>query len=192
MELRNEHTKVSYTVADLQTTNSEAISAFVKEHKQAVFQTCMGYVQAEADANDITQEVFIRAISTLSDFKEKSSLKTWLIRIAINLSLNYLRDTKKFKKHVELNSVASNYGEDTTEADFPIHQSETKKKLASAIRKLNERQRKVFVLFYYNDLSYAEISSISNISESAVESLLQRARKNMQKELKNFYQENYK
>lgn len=182
---------MNFTLKDLQNNNPNAVSGFVDEHKQLVYRVCLGYLQNEDDANDLTQEVFVKAIRSIDTFKEKSSIKTWLTRIAINLSLNYLRDNKKHRQSADVDQAYNFPSEENTEADFKINQHELKQNLAIAIKKLPERQRRVFVLFHYNNNSYTEIAEVVKSSEKSVESLLQRARKSLQKELSEFYKENF-
>ena len=82
--------------------DKSAIEQFVLKYRDQVYRTCLAYVQNKPDAEDLTQEVFIKALNKLNQFKEQSKLSSWLIRIAINLSLNYLRDNKKRLNHIEV------------------------------------------------------------------------------------------
>ena len=182
---------MSFSIEDLQNKNPNAVRSFVDEYKQMVFRISLGYLQNEDDANDLTQDIFVKAIRSIDGFNEKSSLKTWLTRIVINQSLNYLRDNKKHQQSTDVEGAFNLQSGYETEADFKINQHELKRNLAIAIKKLPERQRQVFVLFHYNNNSYSEIAIVVKGSEKSVESLLQRARKNLQKELMDFYKENF-
>jgi RNA polymerase sigma factor (sigma-70 family) len=162
----------------------QAVEVFVTENQEQVFRTCLAYLQNEHNAADLAQEVFIKAIEKLHQYKGESKLSTWLIRIAINLSLNYLRDNKKRLLQVELNEKGSNLRNEESG-----YNSEVKKAVRHAIFKLPEKQRKVFILNFYLSLSYAEIADLSGYSISAVESLLFRARKNLRELLLDFYNE---
>ena len=168
-----------------------AIRQFVNDHNNVVFRTCMGYVQNEDDANDITQEVLIKAIQSIHQFKAKSSIKTWVTRIAINLSLNYIRDNKKHNNKTKLEKADYFLSDEESEPDYSLSREEIKKNLSDATSQLPERQQEAFILFHYNDYSYREISEITGDSKSSVESLLQRARKNLQKKLAVYYSENF-
>jgi RNA polymerase sigma-70 factor, ECF subfamily len=163
--------------------DSQALKAFVEENQNPVFRTCLAYLQDEHDAADLTQEVFIKALSKLNQFKGEAKLSTWLLRIAINMSLNYLRDNKKRLSKLNI-SAASNL-----ESPVTRNNPEIKKILRTAIYKLPEEQRRVFILNYHLDLSYKEISETTGYSISSIESLLFRARKKLRELLLDFYDE---
>jgi RNA polymerase sigma factor (sigma-70 family) len=162
----------------------KALEIFVNDNRHKIFRICLAYVQNEHNASDLTQEVFIKALEKLHQYKGDSKISTWLTRIAINLSLNYLRDNKKRLQQVGLESF-----------DFESNQpnkllsGEVKQMVRKAIYKLPEKQRKVFILSFYLDLSYAEIGEITAMTISSIESLLFRARKNLRSYLQKFYDE---
>lgn len=161
-----------------------ALEVFVNDNRNKVFRICLAYVQNENDASDLTQEVFIKALDKIHQYKGDSKLSTWLTRIAINLSLNYLRDNKKRLQQTDLGKVdfELNYTNN-------IHTREIKQMVRKAIYKLPDKQREVFVLNFYLDLSYAEICEITSLSISSIESLLFRARKNLRNYLQEYYKE---
>ena len=171
--------------------NPEAIQQFVGQYKDRVFRTCMGYVHDYTAAQDLSQEVFIKAINAMDSFRGKSSVATWLTRIAMNLSLNYLRDTRKFLKNTDIERAFHLDAGLDSQANSGIENNEIGAALQQAMGELPERQKDVFVLFHYNEHSYAEIADTMQLTVSAVESLLQRARKNLQGKLKNYYQANF-
>ncbi|MBN2486064.1 MAG: RNA polymerase sigma factor [Bacteroidales bacterium] len=161
-----------------------ALELFVDENKPKVFKICLGYVQNENDATDLTQEVFIKALERLHQYKGDSKLSTWLIRIAINLSLNFLRDNKKRLLHTSLDNIKN-----TAATSNEPHKAEIKRLVRKAIYQLPEKQREVFILSFYLDMSYADIGDSAGLSISSVESLLFRARKNLRNYLQSFYEE---
>lgn len=162
--------------------DKRALELFVKENQNAVFRTCLAYVQNEHDAADLTQEVFIKAFEKLSQFKGDSKISTWLLRIAINISLNFLRDNKKRLLHADISELAN-----MADNKSSINNSEIKKILRKAIFQLSEEQRKVFILNNHLDMSYKEIAETTGLSVSSVESLLFRARKKLREILFAFY-----
>ena len=178
-----------FLIKKLVQRDEKAIAAFIAEHQDVVFKTCMGYLQDYDDASDVAQETFIKAIQNIKNFKAKSSVKTRLVRIAINLSLNYLRDNKKRKLAADISEM----GNVLPDEQANIHELMANTELANTLRKaiyaLPERQKEVFVMFYYNDMSYKEIASQMDISVSALESLLMRAKKKLQLLLKEVYEE---
>ncbi|MBN1118297.1 MAG: RNA polymerase sigma factor [Bacteroidales bacterium] len=159
-----------------------SLEFLVKEYQKPVFRTCMAYVQNEHDAADLTQDVFIKALEKINQYKGDSKISTWLVRIAINLSLNFLRDNKRRLQNIELSDIHI-----ISDEKDNLISIETRKKVREAIFNLNEKQRKVFILNFYLELSYQEITEITGYSLSAVESLLFRARKSLRKLLEDYY-----
>ena len=161
-----------------------ALERLVVLHRDQVYRTCLGYVQKKEDAEDLTQEVFIKVIENIDKFKGKAKLLSWIIRIAINLSVNYVRDNKK-----RLNQFDSDDLMLEEERGNDSDRLLIKRMVRKAIYTLPEKQQKVFVLSHYIQLSYAEIAEVTGFSISSIESLLFRARKNLRIKLSDFYNE---
>lgn len=173
--------------------NKEDFKFLIEKYQDAVFRLCMGYIHDEDDANDITQESFINAYQNLGKFRFDSKFSTWLYRIAMNMSLNHIR-SKRFKIFGRLDNLLDSF---TGSSDFLISNFSNPEKLLiekehhqivhKEIEKLSEKQKTVFTLSRYNNLSQKEIAGIMHISEGAVESLLQRAKANLQKGLLKYF-----
>ncbi|HCT31493.1 MAG TPA: hypothetical protein DIW31_12380 [Bacteroidales bacterium] len=187
-----------------QVTENNDHSAFamlVERYQKLVVNTCRGFVNSYADAEDLAQDVFIELFESLPNFRHESKLSTWLYRIAVNKSLNYVR---KRKRETFYDSITSFFGssEDKNsnasidfspnEADSYIKLKEQRVELKRAINALPENQKIAFILNKYQDLSYKEVAEVMDISLSSVESLLFRAKGNLQKSLSNFYKKTYK
>lgn len=163
--------------------NTSKYHQLVELHQQMVFRTCMGFVHQKEDAEDITQDVFIKAFESLKSFKGDSSFATWIYRIAINHSLTFLRKKKtqgfvnSFENLFQFGSTDNQTPETSTIDD------ERRKIIKNAVDSLSENQKIAFTLSKYDELSQAQIAEIMRLSEGAVESLLQRAKKNLQKKL---------
>lgn len=185
----------SELIEDILDNNSQkAFEELVNRYQPLVTRTCLGFVNRYADAEDITQEVFIEVYQSLKNFRKESKLSTWLYRIAVNKSLNFIR---KQKRHNSLRSIenfftAGNSSKSesieiaspkSADADWNIEQEEDKQMLKRAINSLAENQRIAFVLSKYHDLSYKEIAEVMSTTLSSVESLLFRARQNLQSKL---------
>lgn len=175
----------------LKNNSQSAFRTLVDEYQQMVFSTCKAIVHDIDDADDITQEVFIETFKTIHKFRADAKLSTWLYRIAINKSLNFIRDNKRNKMLRRLGllegkeNIVSEPDLNFNEEERKIY--ERKKAIENAIDALPKNQRTAFILCKYDDLSYREISEIMEVSVSSVESLLFRARKSLQKNLLNFY-----
>lgn len=150
----------------------------------------MGMVQDEGQAEDLTQEVFVTVYKSILSFNEKSSLSTWIYRIAVNKCLDHIRAKSRQKRSGLLTQLFyRETGEPITEHSDFIHPGilaenrEKSKFLFKAINSLPENQKTVFVLTHIEDLPQKEVAEIMNTSLKAVESLLQRAKSNLRKML---------
>jgi len=177
-------------IAGLKQGNEAAFKELVDSHRQIVVNTCFGLLHNISDAEDVAQEVFIDVFRSVDKFRADSKISTWLYRIAVNRSFNFIRDNKKRKFHSynelseskkELLNQQVQEGADTPESDMENNQR--KIILHEAVDALPQNQRVAFTLNKYEDLSYKEISDVMNLSVSSVESLIHRAKKNLQKKL---------
>jgi RNA polymerase sigma-70 factor (ECF subfamily) len=176
--------------------NELAFKQLVTDYQQMVFNTCYSIVHDRHDAEDVAQEVFIEVFRSVHNFRADAKISTWLYRISINRSLNFIRDNKKLKWFQSFGDAVQNrLGElgniTTSNTDLPEYEIENKQRTAllhEAINQLPENQKVAFSLSKYEDLSYQEISEIMNLSVSSIESLLHRAKKNLQKKLHKCYQ----
>jgi RNA polymerase sigma-70 factor (ECF subfamily) len=187
--------KETEIIEKLRQGNEPAFKQLVDKYQNLVVNTCFGMVHNKHDAEDIAQEVFIEVFRSVHKFRADAKLSTWLYRIAVNRSLNFIRDNKKRKwfqsfgdsvedKNRALQNIAA------TNSDQPEFQLENKQRailLHEAIDSLAQNQKVAFTLSKYEDLSYQEISDVMDLSISSVESLLHRAKKNLQKKLYKCY-----
>lgn len=164
----------------------------VERYQPMVFRTCMGFLHHKEDADDLSQEVFIQAYLALPKFKGDALFSTWLYRIAVNASLN---KTRKSSKQIILQRLEGIFGGGKQKApelpDFEDPESamvrdEHRAWVQKALDSLPENQRTAIVLSKYDDLSQREIASVMNITEGAVEALLQRAKANLRKKMSSF------
>ena len=163
----------------------------VEQHQQMVFRTCMGFVHNREDAEDLAQDVFVQAYRSLSGFKGESAFSTWIYRIAVNASLNKIRQSSRNSVFQRLDAF---FGQDRNkELSLPLDSPENpeeiliKEEHAVWIRKaldsLPDNQKTAVILSKYDDLPQKEIAEIMNLTEGAVEALLQRAKKNLREKL---------
>ena len=171
-------------IENLQRGEEQALTALVNQNQDKVFRTCFAYVQNKEDAYDLTQETFLKVLEKINQYKGDSQISTWIIRIAINISLNFIRDNKKRLQQIDISDLQI---ETNNQENFL--NKEIKKEIRKAILQLPEKQRKVFILSYYLDMNYKEISEITSYSVSSIESLLFRARRKLRTLLKDFYKE---
>ena len=146
-------------------TRREGFAVLVKQYSEKLYWKVRRIVLSHEDANDVLQNVFIKVWNNLQNFQGKSSLSTWLYRIAINESLDFLRKQKLADKVSadEDVSVASRLM-----SDEYFDGDEVQARLQEAVARLPEVQRMVFNLKYFEEMKYSEISQILNTSEGAL------------------------
>jgi RNA polymerase sigma factor (sigma-70 family) len=184
-------------VARLIAGDQEAFKDLVLSYQNKVFNVCIGFLKNAEDAEDMAQEVFIEVFYSISKFKEQANLGTWIYRIAVNKSLEKLRHSKRQKRFAWITSLFGNeerIGESHGNFCHPgvqLENAERSKILFLAIDKLPDNQKTAFLMNKVEGLSYSEICDIMNLSLSAIESLLHRAKKNLQGSLKQYYETHF-
>ena len=147
-------------------TQQKAFGMVVRQYSEQLYWQVRRFVLSHDDANDVLQNSFIKAWQGLGSFHGDSKLLTWLSRIAINESLDFLRRQKNIvtlsTDDKELNVANTLMADDYFDGD------ETEAQLQEAIAALPEVQRTVFLLRYYDDMKYSDISKILNTSEGAL------------------------
>lgn len=162
-----------------------AFRTVFEKHQQRVFNVCYKIAGEKQDAEDITQEVFIKVYRSLHLFRHQSAFSTWIYRIAVNLSFTHLRKNKKFRG-LSLRESASaqlvSVGQCLSEASQPdkaLEQEERERIIARVIGSLPEKQRMAILLQKYEEYSVQKIADSMDCSIASVQSLLQRAKKNL-------------
>ena len=151
------------------------------QYSLLVYNLALNYLQNKEDAEEVTQDVFVQIHHSLADFKCKSSLKTWIYRIAINKSLDFIKHQNSIKRFFIFGKKSNNDLEIRNLSTFEhpgitLENKENAAILFAAINKLAKNQKTAFILSKIDGLSNAEIALIMNSSISAVESLVFRAK----------------
>ncbi|MCJ7577985.1 MAG: sigma-70 family RNA polymerase sigma factor [candidate division Zixibacteria bacterium] len=168
-----------------------AFKLLVDQYQHLVLNTCYNLLGNRQDAEDAAQEVFFQVYKSAQKFRGEAKISTWLYRIAVNRSLNFIRDKKRSGWLRNLSSllegerqeVADVPASDSARPDVALEEKERNVIVQKVIDSLPEKQRTAFVLHKYEGLSYQEIAEISKYSLSSVESLIHRAKLNLQKQL---------
>lgn len=150
-------------------------------HCEMVFNVALNYVQQVEDAEEITQDVFIKVYKKRSGFKQDSSLKTWIYRITINTALDFLRK-KSRQQRLKGSSVTESAQANKSEWRHPgilLEEKEAYESLFMALNRLPENQKTVIILLKIEGLNQKEAAHIMRLKEKALESLFQRAKKNL-------------
>jgi len=165
-----------------------AFKELVKRHHQSIYNLCYRYVGKHEDAEEVAQDVFIRLYRSADTYQPTAKLSTFLYRIAVNLSLNRVRDRKR-KRWMSLEILREEKGVEFegSSRDHPDVSLELKEKqiqVRKAIDSLPENQRTAVLLHRFQGLSYEEIAEVMDCSVSAVEARLHRAKLGLKKKLK--------
>jgi RNA polymerase sigma-70 factor (ECF subfamily) len=173
-----------------------AFQYLVTHYQRSVIKTASYFVANMEDAEDLSQEIFLEVIRSIDSFKRTSSLSTWIYRITINKSLNMVK--KQQRRGVMLrieslfrhqNSEQGGTSAEPSASSTEFESREQRNLLHAAINKLPENQRIAFILCKFEDQSYKQIAEIMKIGLPAVESLIYRARVNLQKYLAHHFSE---
>lgn len=140
-------------------------SMLVDQYSETLYWKIRRIVLGHDDANDVLQNVFIKAWNNIDDFQNKSKISTWLYRIAINESLDFLR---KQRKAMEVNADENVSVANRLMADEYFDGDRAQALLQEAIAMLPEVQRVVFNLRYFDEMKYSDMSKLLDTSEGAL------------------------
>jgi RNA polymerase sigma-70 factor (ECF subfamily) len=143
-------------------------------YQEDVFRVCLGFSRNPWDAEDLSQEVYLKAFQKIGTLHEPDALRAWLLRIARNTCLDHQKRGRLFnlfQRRVTPSDVRA-----ASDQPERVQTRERLAKLKKAVRRLPSRQREVFVLREYGHLSYAEIAETMGLKEGTVMSRLNRAR----------------
>ena len=186
-----------FSLQSLQTGDKSEFARMVDEYSSQIYRLALKILGDQLDAEDVLQNTFLKALQSISKFEGRSSLSTWLYRIAVNESLMLIRKRKP------VTPVPVDYElEDEDEIQHPtqftdwcclpeseLMDEEAKTYLDKAIQRLPEKLRVVFLLRDIEDLSIRETSQVLDLSETAVKTRLLRARLNLREQLSMYYGE---
>lgn len=179
-------------MARIQQGDMDALQALIEAHQHRIIGTVTKMLGAEADAEDVAQQVFIRVWKSAGRYQPTAKFTTWLFKITRNLVFNEIRRRKRHP----LQSLDRPIGED----DRPFQIADTKSKtpdatllaeemqtaIQRAIDELPETQRLAIILRRYDEIPYEEIGEILDLSVPAVKSVLFRARTEVREKLKQY------
>jgi RNA polymerase sigma factor (sigma-70 family) len=171
-------------VEEVRNGNRQAFTELMRRYQQRVYWTARRIVGSHADADDIAQETFIKAYLGLGEFRGESGFFTWLYRIAVNLSLNAVRK-QQIMGYLRQSELVERLFPSQEDPSQELEHEETELLLRQAIARLPEKQKAVFVLRYYDEMPYEEISKILKTSVGGLKANYFHALKKVQEHLKN-------
>jgi RNA polymerase sigma factor (sigma-70 family) len=163
--------------------NVRAYGFLVEKHKEMVFSIALKIVHNREDAEEISQDAFVKAYQSLSGFKNEAKFSTWLYRIVYNSAISKVR-----KKKLELapldDSTINNYSDDKIDPDFfLVDEPDQFELLQKALQSLPEDENVIVSLFYQNENSIEDISAITGLTVANVKVKLHRIRKKLYTEM---------
>lgn len=182
-------------IQSVQQGNTEAFRVLFEENRQKIFYLAYQYTKNVEDAEDILQETFIKAYHSLHKFnvQNNTNFSSWLYRIGINCSIDLLRRNKKKRETISgidnLENISSNNKD--MDPEHTRRTEEIREKVTYVLNKLTAKQRMIFILKHYQQLSINEIAEYLSCSEGSVKKQLFRAVSAVKKPLKKLLLENY-
>jgi RNA polymerase sigma factor (sigma-70 family) len=170
----------TYYIEQILSGNINAFSHIVDRHKNKAYNLAFRICGNNEEAEELAQDSFIKAYKSLKSFKMKSSFATWLYRIVYNTTISHVRLKKKGVLSLEdfpadaTDFIGSNTSEEEADKEY-------RNALVNfALQKINDDERALISLYYYEDMSTDEISEVTGISKSNIKVRLFRARQKMQ------------
>lgn len=194
MQIQTAVIKDQQLISALQKGCQIAFKQLVDAYQERVINTCLGFVPNLQDAEDICQEAFIEIYRSIYKFRGDAKLSTWIYRVAVTKSLDHLKAKKRKKRISFLQSLV---GEDNKPIDVKdefnhpgvaLENKERTNILFAAINQLPDNQRVAYTLNKIEGMPYKEVGAVLNLTLSSIESLMFRAKKNLQKSLRAYYE----
>ena len=160
-----------------------AFAELVSRYQDRVFNTCYRMCHNDADARDLTQSAFLKALEALPRFEQRSNFYTWLFRIAVNLTLSHRRSSAR-RPHLSLDRTDDDGHAPLTPAAVdadsdvsgPVERRELEQRVAWALQQLDDEFRAAVVLKDIEDMDYASIAEILEVPVGTVKSRIHRGR----------------
>lgn len=174
-------------VADLQreSTARKAFERLVRAYSEPIYWQIRKMVFNHDDANDLLQNVFLKAWNNIHNFRGDAKLSTWLFKIAVNESINFI-NREKSRMNISADTDDTSFLIDRLEADDYFDGEELHQELLKAVASLPEKQRLVFNMKYFDDMKYEEISDILGTSVGALKASYHHAVKKISEAISNF------
>lgn len=142
-----------------------AFESLVRRYQKPLYYLCLRYVHDHDAAADLTQRSFIRVLEKLEDLREDNTFKSWLFRIAANLSLNHIRDHARFVD--ESAAAGEEPGNPSPDVELQLEAAELSQALREAVSRLPTKQRMTLELRVYEELSFKDIATALDTTEGA-------------------------
>ena len=162
----------------------KAFSEIVESYSERLYWHVRRFLCSHEDTDDLLQEIFVKVWSSLSSFRGESQLYTWIYRIATNESLNFLQK-QKIRAALRFEDITSKL-DDKIDEDTGVDGNEAQKALMKAVSRLPSKQKTVFIMRWFDDLSYEDISEILGTSVGALKASYHFAQEKIRAEIENY------
>jgi RNA polymerase sigma-70 factor (ECF subfamily) len=179
MQVPNEE----YHLQRVRKGDHQAYAILVEYYKDLVFTICKRITQNDEDAEECAQDTFVKAFRYLDSFKGEAKFSTWLFRIAYNTAISKQRRQRHEFHSTDERQVMNLSFEDTESGYRTLGAEQRRQYLQQAIARLSPEDANLVTLFYYNELSMAEIQEVTGIELSNIKVKLHRARKKLHEHL---------
>jgi RNA polymerase sigma-70 factor (ECF subfamily) len=173
--------------------DNDAFLELVSQYKKKIYYLAYDIMGDHQEAEDISQEVFIKMFRSLKNFRRDAKMSSWLYQITVNASIDSLRKKSSKPKrsidefdHLHIQEGLTTGVSHNFDPVSSAESSQIQNHISQALKKITPKERTVFVMRHYNDLKLSEIAEILNVTIGTVKSLLFRAIKKLRKELSSY------
>lgn len=174
-----------YYITETLNGNVNAFTFLIEKYKHMLYTLTIGIVKNREEAEEISQDSFVKAYKNLASFKGDSKFSTWVYKIAYYASLDMVKKKKRYIYTEDIDEVREGELGSVQDSLKCLEEKERKEVINNALLKLPDEERVIITLFYFEDLSIKEISKVVNLSEDNIKVKLFRSRKKLASILKN-------
>jgi len=173
-----------YYIREILKGDSGSFSQLVEKYGHLAFSLSMKILNQREDAEEASQDAFIKAYNSLGSFQSSSTFKTWFFRIVYNTSISRLRTRKNIEVKIEDVKISDAEIQSTESAMVQLNTNDRQKYLQAGLERLDPEERALLKMYYYDDFSMDEVSDVTGLTVSNVKVKIHRSRKRLLQELK--------
>lgn len=159
--------------------DANSFAVLVDRYKDMVFSLVIKMTKNKEEAEEVSQDTFIKAFQNLQKFKGESKFSTWLYRIAYRTCLDAIKKDKKHRNTYEVNEVTMQHIKSTDTVLQQLERTERAEVMKACLNQLPMEEKSILWMFYFDELSLKEIIEVTNMSEANLKVKLHRARKRL-------------
>lgn len=159
--------------------DTNAYAFLVDSYKDMIYSMVLKMTNSREDAEEISQDTFIKGFQNLDKFKGESKFSTWLYKIAYRTCLDTLKKNKNHRSNYDINEITLNHIKSTDSILKELEQKDRAMMMKQCLEKLPSEEKSILWMFYFDELSLKEIIEVTNLSEANLKVKLHRARKRL-------------